>query len=1546
MRDHDLHEHDPKASRRTTPRHRQGAIPGPTGPAYIPVDPRKRAALLRQFAAEHAARQAARGEAVSTPVPTSTTTPSEHRDDPSSMTATSDPTVPTDALSVRRALFLRQFERERREREQDTSTPIRFLSDRHRASASSVPAGEDRGIGGDMASSALPGRDRTESEEPADPVAPASLAALSTTESALPPHVTPLASSDSQTIPTADGPHVGVGTHDTAQRAATTDDAARAHNPQRATPLSHATPSGLAPLIIPSTSRQLDVLRARGDGVPLDPQTLRRMEKNMRVPLGDIRIHIYPAAWTLCQHLGAQAYADGTDIYFQKGAYQPGTPAGRNLLGRQLQRAVAWRTEQQAKETTAASAHSAVTSTTPTTPAVSAQEDAIVQAQATAGVKSDALNPELSGHVHALRGGGQPLGPAVRGHTEDAVGFSSSEVSSHADGEADALNQGVRAVASTTGQDISFRQGVHQPHTAHDPRGHGSGLADTLIAGSPSTAPSVPPYEENHSHIPAPSTPTSVDAVDHGSIHGTAAPSDPKPYVSPNHTAPSHEATPSRSILSDHDASVEPHSVLAHSTPDHPLVAWQTNSGGTHSLHHPSHPAVNHPPAHVAATAAAVHPATGSGQHGRDSAGLTEPPLSAAGPMPGTVSHDTAGTHHVPVMPDLHTAEAAHVAPDHDMMVHHEVAHTLGAHASQHESRDDGAGPETSALEASTAQALARAAQHIVSAAATEKQVVSHAAQTQRHVAVAETEAQAQAITATTQTTLHALDAAITSKKAAVAHSVHTAHTAVMQRSHSQQEAARGDGAAALAALHKEVEAKRTEIHAASDELVTQMEQAGQTEAHRATAETAASVSRVNALATQQSGRPWGDASVQAAVQQAVSGEAAKIIGRLQSGGQRIAHDAQDAAEKAAHSIRQAAHQLVAGMDKNARQVEKAIHESTTATIRRIATQGNEQAESLQALQAQVIASLDKQKAAATHGIMQASHAAVATVHRAGQSAAAHIDHSAAAATSQLDQTAHVAVSHLHASPSAIYAPSDVQQVTQGVIGVLHQISARESAALAEQATAVQRQLTQVKTEFSGHLHGAEQKSIAAAAHVASSVESGLAQAQAATAHRFEQARTEGRAASHGALEHFSAGLTQHIGAATRQWARDQQKTQAHIRDKVDGGLKSQADAVHQAEADLANVAQKAAANANNILGGFLQGVWSFAQGMALVLLATVAIFAVAAFLGFAVFSIGGFLAVAGIVGIALLAVALVMNIVKRWQQSQDPHTKSQPWFLNVLRVTGVALADTVGVSSIYAGATGRDLLTQQQNLALTPSERASEATQGVLTLFSLFVARRPLFKGARDIGIGIRAGAKAVRDNGVSGAVRAGVSGLRGKYATAVRPSTIINSARTGLQIRQVGALAGVWSAIRDTTRAIGDRLPWSEQSRINHAIQVASTSSDREISEPAAVARFLQSQGYRITEFNRSVYDPVTHDTITDIDVGTPETIIEVTVRKQGKLGQVSKKVTDTRINPTGRHVILFSREYSQLADKQFAQKGVTIVRSEADLLSVMQHRTSAKH
>ncbi len=88
---------------------------------------------------------------------------------------------------------------------------------------------------------------------------------------------------------------------------------------------------------------------------------------------------------------------------------------------------------------------------------------AVLQAQAEVGREGGALSPALSGRIQAKRGGGQPLEATVRRGLEGVFGVDFSPVRIHADGEADALNRGVAAVAFTVGADIFFRAGFYQP---------------------------------------------------------------------------------------------------------------------------------------------------------------------------------------------------------------------------------------------------------------------------------------------------------------------------------------------------------------------------------------------------------------------------------------------------------------------------------------------------------------------------------------------------------------------------------------------------------------------------------------------------------------------------------------------------------------------------------------------------------------------------------------------------------------------------------------------------------------------------------------------------------------------------------------------------------------------------------------------------------------------------------------------------------------------------------------------------------------------------
>ncbi|MCW5745217.1 MAG: DUF4157 domain-containing protein [Alphaproteobacteria bacterium] len=89
----------------------------------------------------------------------------------------------------------------------------------------------------------------------------------------------------------------------------------------------------------------------RSGGTPLEPEIRDFMEARFGTTLADVRIHVGPAAASLCDALQARALTLGSDIVFGCGHYAPQTPEGRRLLAHELvhvlqQRAatvVAWR---------------------------------------------------------------------------------------------------------------------------------------------------------------------------------------------------------------------------------------------------------------------------------------------------------------------------------------------------------------------------------------------------------------------------------------------------------------------------------------------------------------------------------------------------------------------------------------------------------------------------------------------------------------------------------------------------------------------------------------------------------------------------------------------------------------------------------------------------------------------------------------------------------------------------------------------------------------------------------------------------------------------------------------------------------------------------------------------------------------------------------------------------------------------------------------------------------------------------------------------------
>lgn len=78
---------------------------------------------------------------------------------------------------------------------------------------------------------------------------------------------------------------------------------------------------------------------------------------------------------------------------------------------------------------------------------------------------------------------------------------------------------------------------------------------------------------------------------------------------------------------------------------------------------------------------------------------------------------------------------------------------------------------------------------------------------------------------------------------------------------------------------------------------------------------------------------------------------------------------------------------------------------------------------------------------------------------------------------------------------------------------------------------------------------------------------------------------------------------------------------------------------------------------------------------------------------------------------------------------------------------------------------------------------------------------------------------------------------------------------------------------------------------------------------------------------------------DLVGEVDVETRTTIIEVTAQRRGKLKQMEKLQANEQINPDGRPVILYAPNYGRAAAKSVTDAGGHVVRSEAELETLLK-------
>lgn len=73
-----------------------------------------------------------------------------------------------------------------------------------------------------------------------------------------------------------------------------------------------------------------------GKGSKMDASTQQQMEKGFGADFSNVNIHTGSTAEELSGNLGAQAFTHGSDVYFNKGKYNPNSKEGKHLLAHEL----------------------------------------------------------------------------------------------------------------------------------------------------------------------------------------------------------------------------------------------------------------------------------------------------------------------------------------------------------------------------------------------------------------------------------------------------------------------------------------------------------------------------------------------------------------------------------------------------------------------------------------------------------------------------------------------------------------------------------------------------------------------------------------------------------------------------------------------------------------------------------------------------------------------------------------------------------------------------------------------------------------------------------------------------------------------------------------------------------------------------------------------------------------------------------------------------------------------------------------------------------
>jgi hypothetical protein len=138
-------------------------------------------------------------------------------------------------------------------------------------------------------------------------------------------------------------------------------------------------------------------------------------------------------------------------------------------------------------------------------------------------------------------------------------------------------------------------------------------------------------------------------------------------------------------------------------------------------------------------------------------------------------------------------------------------------------------------------------------------------------------------------------------------------------------------------------------------------------------------------------------------------------------------------------------------------------------------------------------------------------------------------------------------------------------------------------------------------------------------------------------------------------------------------------------------------------------------------------------------------------------------------------------------------------------------------------------------------------------------------------------------------------------------------------------------------TMRITPDR-PAAPSAEFDGAIQAARQSSDPGTQLEGQVAQHIKDAGIDVISFNKE-FGP--NASIGEIDVETPDAIIEVTRAERGKLRQIRKLMGNPQLNPAGKPVILYAPNYLQTAGKDVSNAGAPVVRTPEALINLLRSK-----